>query len=76
MPKKQNITNKQFQKFLIYVGCSLKRSQGYHFVYIRSGLIRPVIIPNDNPLPQFIVRNNLKLLGISWEEFFSIIERI
>lgn len=74
MPKKQNITNKQFQKFLIYVGCTLKRSVGDHFVYVRPGLIRPIIIPLDNPLPQFIVRNNLRLLGISWEEFFNILE--
>ena len=73
MPKKQNITNKQFQKFLIYVGCSLKRSHGDHFIYVRSGLIRPIIIPKDNPVPQFIVRNNLKLLGLTWEEFFSIL---
>ena len=76
MPNKQNITNRQFQKFLVYVGCSLKRSKGDHFVYIRSDLVRPVIIPLENPLPQFIVRNNLKLLGISWEEFFNIIESI
>lgn len=76
MPKKQTITNRQFQQFLIYVGCSLKRSKGDHFVYVRSGLIRPVIIPKDNPLPQFIIRNNLKLLGISWEEFFEIIKRM
>jgi len=76
MPKKQNITNKQFQKFLLFVGCSLKRSKGDHFVYTRSDLIRPIVIPNDNPLPQFIIRNNLKLLGISWDEFFSIIDNI
>ncbi len=76
MPKKQNITNKQFQKFLIYIGCSLKRSHGDHFIYVRSGLIRPIIISKDNPIPQFIVRNNLKLLGLTWEEFFSILENL
>lgn len=74
MPKKQGVTNKQFQKFLIYVGCSFKRSQGDHFIYIRNGLSRPIVIPKDNPLPQFIIRNNLKLLEISWEEFFRILE--
>ena len=68
MPKKQNVTNRQFQKFLIYVGCSHKRSKGDHFVYVRSDLLRPIVIPLDNPLPQFIIRNNLKLLEISWEE--------
>jgi hypothetical protein len=76
MPKKQNVTNKQFHKFLIYVGCSLKRSHGDHFVYVRFGLIRPIIIPNDNPIPQFIIRNNLKLLGLTWEEFFSILKKL
>ncbi|KKQ26997.1 MAG: hypothetical protein US45_C0030G0007 [Candidatus Nomurabacteria bacterium GW2011_GWA1_37_20] len=76
MPKKQNVTNRQFQQFLIYVGCSFKRSKGDHFVYVRPDLLRPVIVPKDNPIPQFIVRNNLKLLGMSWEEFFNIIDRM
>jgi hypothetical protein len=74
MPKKQNITNKRFQKFLIYIGCNLKRSHGDHFIYVRGGLNRPIVIPKDNPLPQFIIRNNLKILNITWEEFFRIIE--
>ena len=76
MPKKQSITNKKFQKFLVYVGCSLKRSRGDHFVYTRPDLLRPIIIPLDNPLPQFIVKNNIALLGISWDEFFKILEEI
>ena len=75
MPKKQNITNKQFQKFLIYIGCSFKRSHGDHFVYTRFGLNRPIVIPKDSPLPQFIVRNNLRILNITWEEFFNIIKK-
>lgn len=76
MPKKQSITNKRFQKFLVYVGCSLTRVSGDHFIYSRADLARPVIIPLDNPLPQFIVKNNLDVLGISWAEFFEIIEKI
>jgi len=76
MPKKQNISPKQFQKFLLYVGCSLKRTHGDHFIYVRSGLARPIVIPKDNPLPQFIIRNNLKILGITWEEFFVIINSL
>ena len=76
MPKKQNVTNRQFQKFLIYVGCVLKRIRDDHFVYTRPDLIRPIIVPIDNPLPQFIVKNNLDLLGISWKEFFKIMEEL
>jgi predicted RNA binding protein YcfA (HicA-like mRNA interferase family) len=76
MPKKQNITNKQFQKFLIYIGCSLKRSHGDHFIYVRSRLNRPIVIPKDSPIPQFIIRNNLRILNITWEEFFHIMENL
>ncbi|KKQ20317.1 MAG: hypothetical protein US33_C0021G0007 [Parcubacteria group bacterium GW2011_GWC1_36_9] len=54
MPKKQNVTNRQFQQFLIYVGCSFKRSKGDHFVYVRPDLLRPVIVPKDNPIPQLL----------------------
>lgn len=74
MPKKQNVTNRQFQKFLLFVGCSLKRTHGDHFIYVRAGLTRPIVIPKETPLPQFVVRNNLKLLGITWEEFFTIVD--
>lgn len=76
MPKKQGVTNKRFQKFLVYAGCSLKRVSGDHFIYSRPDLSRPIIIPLDNPLPQFIVKNNLDILGISWAEFFKIMEEI
>ena len=76
MPRKQNVTNKQFQKFLVYVGCSLKRAHGDHFIYSRPDLLRPIIIPLDNPLPQFIIKNNIDLLGISWTEFFKIMEEL
>ena len=74
MPKKQNITSKQFQKFLMHVGCILKRVDGDHFVYVRQDLKRPLIVPLDNPLPQFIVQNNLRVLGMSWEEFFAVFD--
>ncbi len=76
MPKKQGVTNKRFQKFLVYVGCSLVRVHGDHFVYARADLKRPIIIPLDNPLPQFIIKNNIDVLGISWAEFFKILEEL
>ncbi len=76
MPKKQNISNKKFQKFLVSAGCTLKRTTGDHFIYIRAGLKRPLVVPLDNPVPQFIIQNNLRLLGVTWEEFFAKLERI
>ena len=72
MPRIQSIHWKEFEKFLIKVGCEFKREKGDHRVYWKNGLKRPVVIPRDSSLPAFIM-NNLKILGISREEYLEII---
>ena len=67
---------KKFEKFLLYVGCVFVREKGDHRAYSRNGLLRPVIIPRDAMLPIFIIRNNLRILGISHEEYRKILEKI
>lgn len=67
---------KKFEKFLLFVGCHFKRQKGDHRIYWRNDLKRPVIIPRDKGLPVFIIRNNLRLLGIDPEEYLEILKRI
>jgi predicted RNA binding protein YcfA (HicA-like mRNA interferase family) len=67
---------KRFEKFLLYIGCRFTREKGDHRVYWRNGLKRPVVVPRDGDLPVFIIRNNLRILGISPEEYIEILERI
>jgi predicted RNA binding protein YcfA (HicA-like mRNA interferase family) len=67
---------KKFEKFLFYVGCNFVREKGDHRVYWRDGLNRPVIVPRDTQLPIFIIRNNLRTLGLSVEDYLEILERI
>jgi len=65
---------KVFEKFLFSQGCEFKRQKGDHLVYTKSGLLRPVIVPKVNPVPIFIIKNNLRTLGVSREvylEWFS-----
>jgi len=45
------------------------RQKGSHRIYKKMGLKRPLVIPADKELPVFIIRNNLRLLGISAEEY-------
>lgn len=40
---------------------------------MKKGLIRPIIIPAIKDIPVFIIHNNLRLLGISHEEYLKII---
>lgn len=67
---------KRFEKFLLFVGCNFEREKGDHRIYWRSDLKRPIVIPRENQLPVFIIRNNLRLLKIDVAEYLKILERI
>lgn len=66
----------KFEKFLAFVGCKLKRTSGDHLIYDRDDLKRPVVITADREVPVFIIRNNLRTLGISPEEFLDILKKV
>ena len=67
---------KKFEKFVLYVGCHFERQKGDHQIYWRSGLKRPVVFPADKEVPVFIIRNNLRTLGISVKEYLEIMEKL
>jgi len=76
MPKISTISWKKFEKFALFTGCHFVRQKGDHLVYDRSGLLRPVVFPKENNIPVFIIRNNLRVLGISHNEYLNILKRI
>jgi len=61
---------------LFHVGCRFVREKGDHRVYWREDLYRPVVIPRDTQLPVFIIRNNLRVLGVSVDQYLEILESI
>jgi len=69
MDKVGKVSWKRFEKFLVAVGCEFKGQEGSHRKYKKPGLLRPIIISCDDELPQFIISNNLRTLGISKEQF-------
>ena len=74
MARIRSVHWKEFEKFLLQVGCEFRREKGDHRVYWKAGIRRPIIIPRDVSLPVFIILNNLKVLGISRNEYLSKIE--
>jgi predicted RNA binding protein YcfA (HicA-like mRNA interferase family) len=77
MVKPASISPLKFEKFLKFMGCKFVRQKGSHRVYTRSGLKRPLIIPfHSGDLPPFVVRNNLKLLNITIEDYCEILDRM
>ncbi|MDE2079404.1 MAG: type II toxin-antitoxin system HicA family toxin [Patescibacteria group bacterium] len=73
MPKIQSVHWKEFEKFLLRSGCMFKREKGDHRVYWKEGITRPIIVPRDTALPAFIILNNLRILGISRDEYLKAI---
>ena len=57
-------------------GCIYVRTQGDHLIYHYPGAIRPVVIPKYKEVPVFIIKNNLKVIGMSAERYLSILERV
>ncbi len=70
------IDYKRFDKFLKYIGCEFVRQKGDHRVYTKANLIRPIVIPAVKDIPVFIILNNLRILGISKEEYLSILQNL
>ncbi|MGA0556668.1 type II toxin-antitoxin system HicA family toxin [Larkinella sp. VNQ87] len=72
--KLSNISLALFRYFLQKAGCECQRSRGGHEYWHRPGLTRPITLQTHiDPVPEFIVKNALRALDISREQFFSLI---
>lgn len=67
---------KKFDQFLKYIGCEFVRQKGDHRIYRRADLKRPIVIPADKDIPIFVIRNNLRLLGIRPDEYLKILNEL
>ncbi len=76
MPKIYPIHWRKFEKFLRFIGCYHKRTKGDHLIYWRSDLKRPIVFPKEVDIPVFVIRNNLRILGISSSEYLEILKRL
>ena len=70
------ISWKEFDKFLLYVGCVYERQKGDHRIYWRDDLKRPIVLPMYKNLPKFVIKNNIRLLGLTNKEYLEILKRI
>lgn len=69
--KLSNISLPDFRKFLFDIGCRRTSTEGGHEKWEKDGLTRPIILQTHiSPIPEFIIKNTLRNLGISKEQFF------
>jgi hypothetical protein len=51
-------------------------TEGDHFVYLKAGRARPVVILDWDEVPVFIIKNNLRTAGLSRDEYFALLEQV
>lgn len=73
----KNIALRDFRKFLKHIGCEQIRSNGGHEVWAKKEMPRPITIQSHiDPIPEFIVQNCQRNLGMSKETFFEIFNQL
>lgn len=73
----RNVSITQFERFLKLVDCKYIRTKGGHKVYTRSDCLRPIVFQGHiDPVPEFIIKNNLRILGYTKDNFFNILDGV
>lgn len=76
MPRITPIHWKKFEKFLLHTGCEFVRQKGDHRIYSRIGLARPIVVPEYDQLPVFVIKNNLRVLDIDPKTYLEMLRKM
>lgn len=69
-----NVSLEDYRLFLQKAGCSSTSIKGGHEKWTKRGLLRPIIVQTHvDPVPEFIIKNALRSLGLSKADFFRIL---
>ena len=69
----RNISLRDFEIFLINQGCKCTRTKGGHNHWTRADLNRPITLQSHiTPVPEFILRNCLRTLGLNKDKFLKL----
>ena len=75
MPRITPIPGRRLRRVFELAGFACTRVEGDHFILTRAGLARPLMIPDYDEVPIFIIRNSLRTAGLSREEYFRLLEQ-
>ena len=63
-------------KIFEMAGCVYSRTKGDHVIYHYPGAVRPVVIPKYKEVPAFVIKNNMRIIGISREKYFELLQKV
>lgn len=77
--KLSNVPLAEFREFLRKAGCKYISTEGGHEKWTRRDLTRrdltrPIIVQTHiSPIPEFIIKNALRNMGLTKKDFFEIL---
>ncbi len=75
MKKLSNLSISEVRQVLMALGLELNRTKGGHEMWVKKGMLRPVVLQNHiEPVPEFIVKNIIRTIGTTKEEFLSLLK--
>ncbi len=67
-----NVSIAKFTAFLKLALCNFAKIEGGHQKWTRTDLFRPISYQTHiDPVPEFIAKNNLRVMGYSKNDFFE-----
>lgn len=67
---------KKLRKIVEKAGFVCVRTERDHFVYVKTEVPRPVVIPDWDEIPVFIIKNNLRTADLSRDEYFAFLNQV
>ena len=63
-------------KIFELAGCVYARTKGDHLIYHYPEALRPVVIPKYSEVPVFVIKNNMRIIGMSREKYFELLQKV
>lgn len=71
-----NISGARFRRILQALGLSYVQTKGGHEMWFKEGMLRNAVFQtHEEPVPEDIVKNNMRTIGVSKEEFEAVMKR-
>ena len=72
-----NVSISEFRAIMLLLGLTRVRTKGGHEAWMKAGMTRPAIVQTHvDPVPEYVLRNNLRIIGVSREEFLELLEKL
>ena len=74
MPALRPVHYKDLIRIFERDGFSYDRTEGDHFILVKAGSRRPLVIPLYREVPVFIIKNLLRTSGMSRAKYFELLQ--